>query len=73
MNVEIDVACRVVVNGLMSKWRPVTRGFPQGLVLGLTLFNSFVGDVWIEGTLSKFAGDTMLSSVGDTLEGSNAI
>jgi len=36
---------RVVVNGLMSKWRPVMNGLPQGLVLGLALPNIFVGNM----------------------------
>lgn len=36
---------RAMVNGLMSKWRLVMNGIPQGLVSGLVLFNIFVSDM----------------------------
>ncbi|GAB0203860.1 thrombospondin-4 [Grus japonensis] len=66
---------RVVVNGSMSKWRTVTNGVPQGSVLGLALFNTFVSnmDSGIKCTFSKFADDTKLCGVVDTLEGQDAI
>ncbi|GAB0175587.1 cAMP-dependent protein kinase inhibitor alpha [Grus japonensis] len=48
---------------------------PQGLVLGLALFNIFVTntDSGIKCTLSKFGNDTKLCGVIDTLEGRDAI
>jgi len=66
---------RVVVNGSMSKWRPVTSGVPQGSVVALAMFNIFVGnmDSGIKHTLSKSADDTKLCGAVNMLEERYAI
>ncbi|GAB0189041.1 hypothetical protein GRJ2_001369400 [Grus japonensis] len=66
---------RVVVNGLMPKWRPVMSGIAQWSVLGPVLFNIFVGDMdsRIECILSKFANDIKLCGTVNMLEGRDAI
>ena len=58
----------------MSKWI-MTNDIPQGSVLEVVLFNTFVGNIdsGIECTLSKFADGTNLSSTVNMLEGRDAI
>ncbi|GAB0204740.1 mitochondrial enolase superfamily member 1 [Grus japonensis] len=58
----------------MSKWRSVTSGVPQGSVLASAPLRSVSDmDSGIECTLSKFADDTKLCGVVDTLERRDAI
>lgn len=58
-----------VVNGLISKWEPVTGGIPQVSVLGLVHCSIFAGtmDGGIRCTLISFTSDTQQCSAVTTL------
>ena len=67
-------AARVVINGSVSGWRPVTSGVSQGWSWDWCSSTSLsVTDDGIECTLSKFVDDTKLSGAVDMLEGREAI
>lgn len=65
----------MVGNGKMSGWRSVMSSVPQGTVLGLMIFNIIISDTdcGIKCTFRKFADDTKLCGVVNTLEGQDAI
>ena len=65
-----DRTQRIVVGGTLSEQGIVGSGVPQGLVLGPLFFLIYINDLerGIESTLVKFADDTKLGSLVNSLE-----
>ncbi|KAJ7415895.1 hypothetical protein WISP_75466 [Willisornis vidua] len=64
--------------GTKSDWGDITLvtchwWVPQGSILGPGLFNSFISDLGLKGTLSKFSGDPKLGGAVESREGREAL
>ncbi len=57
-----DRSQRVVLNGLLSDWKPILSGVPQGSVLGPLLFLIYINDLTdeISSNIKLFADDSSL-------------
>jgi hypothetical protein len=61
---------RVVLGDVVSSWRVVRSGVPQGSVLGPLLFVLYINDLpeYVEDTCKLYADDSKLISIVETME-----
>ena len=67
-----------MISGTEFSWKPVTSNVHQGLILGPILFDIFINDLAdrtasMGQALRKFADDTKLGGVVDTLDSCDTI